>query len=180
MLISSFFGASVLGFYALSLRVLQVPVGIVGSALGQVLYQKFTEINNQNQALYPNVKNVFLMLCIGSSIIFSILYLIVPTLFSFVFGEEWRMAGEYSRLLIPYLAMNFLITPLSSLPIILHMQKEAFIFSIVGNFIYIASILFFYEYGAEKVFSLISLFMVIYFLCVIYFFRKVLIRKMEK
>ncbi|WP_457744451.1 lipopolysaccharide biosynthesis protein [Sulfurimonas sp.] len=177
MLLSSFFGATVLGFYALSLRVLQVPVGIIGSALGQVLYTKFTQIHNDEKPLYAYVKNIFMKLFIISILLFSILYFIIPDLFAFVFGDTWKTAGEYSRLLIPYLAINFLITPLSSLPIILKMQKEAFLFSVVGNLLYLSTIVFFNQYGAESVFSIISLFMVIYFLCVIYFFRKALMKE---
>jgi len=62
MLISSFFGSTILGFYALSLRVLQAPVGIIGSALGQVLYKKFTFMYNYNEDLSSYVKEIVLIL----------------------------------------------------------------------------------------------------------------------
>ena len=133
MLISSFFGSTILGFYALSLRVLQAPVGIIGSALGQVLYKKFTFMYNYNEDLSPYVKKIVLILFFIAVPSFGTLYYIAPDLFAFVFGEKWRIAGEYSQYLTPYLFINFIVSPISSLPIILNKQKEFFYFSLAGN-----------------------------------------------
>ncbi len=133
MLISSFFGSTILGFYSLSLRVLQLPIGIIGSALGQVLYKKFSSLYNDNQPLYPYVKSIMIKLILVGLPIFGILFFIAPDLFAFVFGEKWRVAGEYSQLLIPYLFMNFLASPISSIFLILDMQKLNFYISIIGT-----------------------------------------------
>jgi len=133
MLISSFFGATILGFYSLSLRVLQVPVGIIGSALGQVLYQKFTTLKNDNILIYPYAKEIFIKLIMIAIPLFVMLYFISPSLFAFVFGEKWRVAGEYSQILVPYLFFNFLTSPISQIPIILNRQKSFFYFSLIGN-----------------------------------------------
>ena len=133
MLISSFFGTTILGLYSLSLRVLQVPIGIIGSALGQVLYKKFSSLHNDNQPLYPYVKEIIVKLLLVALPIFGILFFVAPDLFAFVFGEKWRVAGEYSQLLIPYLFINFIISPISSLPIILNYQQRFFYLSLIGN-----------------------------------------------
>jgi O-antigen/teichoic acid export membrane protein len=133
MLISSFFGSTILGFYALSLRVLQAPVGIIGSALGQVLYKKFTYMYNYNEDLSPYVKKIIFILFFIAVPSFGTLYYIAPDLFAFIFGEKWRIAGEYSQYLTPYLFINFIVSPISSLPIILNKQKEFFYFSLAGN-----------------------------------------------
>jgi O-antigen/teichoic acid export membrane protein len=174
MLISSFFGASVLGFYALSLRVLQVPVGIVGSALGQVLYQKFTIMYNNGEDLHHYVKKIVLFLFAISLVVFSFLYFIAPDLFAFVFGEKWRVAGEYSQILIPYLFMNFLISPISQLPIILDKQKTFFYFSLIGNSLFIISILLGQIYNIKVVLCLISVLMSLYYIFILYYLYNLL------
>ena len=133
MFISSFFGATILGFYSLSLRVLQVPIGIIGSALGQILFKKFSSLYNENQTLYPYTKNIVIKLIIIALPTFGILFFIAPDLFAFVFGEKWRVAGEYSQILIPYLFINFILSPITSLPIILNQQQNFFYFSLIGN-----------------------------------------------
>jgi len=133
MLISSFFGTTTVGLYSLALRVLQVPVAIIGSALGQVLYQKFVNIYNSEEDLYRYVKEIVVKLILVAMPIFITLYIFAPDLFAFVFGEEWRVAGEYSKILVPYLFMNFILSPISQLPIILHKQKEFFYINLIGN-----------------------------------------------
>jgi len=174
MLISSFFGSAVLGFYALSMRVLQVPVGIVGSSLGQVLYQKFSTIYNNGEELYPYVKKTFFQLFLVALPVFMGLYFIAPDLFAFVFGESWRVAGEYSQLLVPYLFMNFLISPISSLPIILGKQKEIFYISLLGNLLFISILLLFHSLHIKSVLTIISIAMSTYYIFVSYWFYKVL------
>jgi len=133
MLISSFFGSTILGLYSLSLRVLQVPIGIVGSALGKVLYSKLTLLYNDKKPLYPYVKKISINLFLISLPIFLFLYIIIPDLFGFVFGEKWRIAGEYSKILLPYLFVNFVISPISIVPIIVKKQKEYFYLNLIAN-----------------------------------------------
>ena len=174
MLISSFFGSAVLGFYALSLRVLQVPVGIIGSALGQVLYQKFSSMHNNNENLYPYVKKTVIKLFLLALPIFTFLYLIAPDLFAFVFGEKWRVAGEYSQLLVPYLFMNFILSPFSSLPIILGKQKEIFYIALLGNLLFVSILLLFHSLVINSVLGILSITMSIYYLFVFHWFYKVL------
>ncbi|MEA2018328.1 MAG: oligosaccharide flippase family protein [Campylobacterota bacterium] len=133
MLISAYFGSAVLGFYALSIRVLQAPLGIIGSSFGQVLYQRFNTAKENNETIYDIAKNVMIKLILFALPIFITLYFISPELFAFVFGEKWRVAGEYTQILLPYLFMNFLISPISQIPIILNKQKQFFYIALVGN-----------------------------------------------
>ena len=172
MLISSFFGSSVLGFYALSLRALQVPIGIIGSALGQVLYKKFTSIYNENENLYPYVKKVVFKLFLIATPIFGTLFLIAPELFAFVFGEKWRVAGEYSQILIPYLFMNFIISPISNIPIIIGKQKEIFFLALIGNLLYVIIITIVHSLGIKITLICLSSFMVIYYFYIFYWLYK--------
>ncbi len=174
MLISSFFGSAILGFYTLSLRVLQVPIGIIGSALGQVLYKKFSSLHNDNQPLYPYVKVVMIKLLLVALPTFGILFFIAPDLFAFVFGEKWRIAGEYSQILIPYLFMNFLISPISSIPIVLQRQKSIFLISLVGNVIYILAFILFNFLAFSQVLIILTLSQVFFYLYVIYWYYKII------
>lgn len=176
ILISSFFGASILGFYTLSLRALQVPIGIIGSALGQVLYKKFTTLHNEGENLYPYVKSVVLKLFLVAVPLFGILFFIAPELFSFIFGEKWRVAGKYTQLLIPYLFMNFLISPISHIPIILGEQKKFFYFNIIANFgmllILFGGNIFCYDF--ITILFIISIFMFLFYIYILLWFKNIL------
>lgn len=145
MMIASFFGSAVLGSYALSLRILQAPLGIIGSSFGQVLYQRFNATKENNESVYKIAKNILIKLILAALPIFSILYFIAPDLFAFVFGEKWRVTGEYTQILLPYLFMNFLLSPISQIPIILGKQKEFFYISLASNIVLPVALYFYHE-----------------------------------
>src|SRR5690606_18489612 len=44
---------------------------------------------------------------------FFALYFLAEYAFVLVFGEEWRVAGQYARYLIPLVFMGFIVSPLS-------------------------------------------------------------------
>src|SRR3989344_1482570 len=54
-------------------------------------------------------------------------------IFAFVFGKEWATSGAYASIMIPWLMLNFLLSPISSLPMILGRQKEALIIGIISG-----------------------------------------------
>ena len=176
ILISSFFGSAILGFYALSLRVLQAPLGIIGSSFGQVLYQRFNEAKQNNQSLYPIAKSILIKLAIIALPIFGILYYIAPDLFGFIFGEKWRVAGVYTQILLPYLFINFLLSPISQIPIILGEQKQYFLVSLFGNTLFLLIIYLYRNAKILYLFSILSIVMSLFYLAVMYWYY-IIIRK---
>lgn len=123
ILFSIFFNPVMVGYFTLTQRALGFPVSIIGTAIADVFRQRAAEdlerIGNCKK-LY--IKTFGLLLLI-SIIPFSLLYLISPWLFSFVFGEEWRIAGEYARLMMPMLFLQFITSPLSYMSILLEKNK---------------------------------------------------------
>jgi O-antigen/teichoic acid export membrane protein len=61
-------------------------------------------------------------------------------IFSVVFGEDWRTAGYYTQIMTPWLMVNFLISPVSQVPIILNKQRGFFILGITSTILMIASL----------------------------------------
>src|SRR5439155_3644918 len=61
---------------------------------------------------------------------FIVLMLCAPSLFGFVFGAAWRDAGVYALILAPWMALNFLTSPLSQLPLIVGRQGRAFAYGL--------------------------------------------------
>jgi len=133
ILISFFFDSTLVGFYALSLRVMQVPLSVIGSSLGNVIYQKFNKTYNADESLFPDLKTILIKLLLIAIPLFILLYLILPDLFKMIFGHSWYQAGEYSRLLIPYLFMNFIVAPISNIIMIIKKQKQFFYIGLFTN-----------------------------------------------
>lgn len=130
-LLTYFFNANVLGFYVLSLRVLRTPLNIIGSSIAQVFYQNIAQARNAGQDLWPHLKRMLLRLTLISLPVFLGLAALGPEVFAFVFGDQWRMAGEYSQILSPWLALNFISSPISVIPMVL-MKQKSFLFVGLG------------------------------------------------
>ena len=51
-------------------------------------------------------------------------------LFAFVFGEPWRIAGEYAQIVIPFFFAQFIISSISSTETIMEKQNIDLLFNI--------------------------------------------------
>lgn len=131
--ISAYYGSVVLGLFAFGLRYLKVPLQVFGSSLSQVLNEKWArDLNNGINIRGAVVKMVLVLF--GISIIpFTILFFFGTPIFAFVFGDEWAVAGTYAAALAPWLLANFLVSPISFLPILANKQKTSFAIAVVGN-----------------------------------------------
>lgn len=64
-----------------------------------------------------------------------------PELFAIAFGERWRAAGEIAHVLAPWMASNFVTSPLSQLPRLLKRQGAAFAFGLLYQAALLLSVL---------------------------------------
>jgi O-antigen/teichoic acid export membrane protein len=174
-LISSFFGGAILGFYSHTLRILKAPSSLIGNSTAQVFYQRASEIYSIGGDLQPLVKKTMLHLTVIALPIFIFVAFTGPTIFAFIFGEQWRIAGEYAQILSPWIFMNFVVSPVSQLPIIVDKQKEIFYISLIGNLLILFSI-FYGGYVVKDVkmgFYLLSFLQVMYLGGVILWMNKI-------
>ncbi len=134
------FSESILGLYSMTVRVLTLPIAVIGSAFGQVYLQKAASQYANNQSLTPLIKLTVKKLAIISLPIFFPILLAGPQLFAFILGEEWRLSGTYAQFLSPWLILNFVISPVLQTAVVLGKQSELFAISIIGNLIIFGSI----------------------------------------
>lgn len=132
-LIPIYFSNSILGFYSFSMRILQAPVSFVGSAIAQVFYQKATDTFHANKDLNQIVKQTILKSSLIALPLPVILVLFGPDVFAFIFSKNWRIAGEYSQILAPWIYFDFIRMTVSQLPIILTKQKHLLFTSLLGS-----------------------------------------------
>ncbi len=125
------------GYFSLSYTMLKLPLVVIGASIGQVLYQKCTKLVNDNTPIYPFVKKAVLLLMSLSIVPFIIIFFFGEPLFVFVFGDQWATSGEYAQIMSVWLMMNFVISPLSGLPLILNRARDSFLVSVIGSIIQI-------------------------------------------
>lgn len=118
------FSVKTLGFYSLAQRALGAPSSLIGSSIGQVYMQEASSERIETGVVKHAFNKALKKLLVISLVIFVPLYFVVEDLFSFVFGEDWRIAGYYTKILIPYFAVNFIVASLSSTDSV--MEKQYF------------------------------------------------------
>ncbi len=110
-----FFTASVVGFYALPHKFLNAPIMLIGSAIGQVFFQRAAKKHNSGERITDTALSVYWFLFKVGLIPFSIIMVFGDILFAWYFGETWRISGMYAQMLSPWLFFVLCGSPLSNL-----------------------------------------------------------------
>jgi len=131
ILISSFFSLMTLGYYSLVQRLLAMPSSLIGKSISQVFFQQATKEKQLNGNAIKIFKTTLIKLLIISIPSFGILFFIVEDLFAFVFGEEWRIAGVYAKIVIPFFCINFISSPLAISMSIFEKQKSGLYINLI-------------------------------------------------
>jgi O-antigen/teichoic acid export membrane protein len=127
LLITKYFGLESSGIYGLAIKFTRAPIGIFQQSIGQVFYNKATNVYNNDGDLYTLVMKTAKNLLLISIFVFIPLF-IISFYLDIIFGENWSDVGLYSRILIPWLFFAFLSNPISSLIMILNRQKTIVIY----------------------------------------------------
>lgn len=123
-------GAEV-GFLALAMRVAQVPMVLVGSAVSQVYVCRAPE-EYRAGTLGPFTANVLgglLKTGVGPLLFFGI---VAPDVFSVIFGGPWQRAGVLVGWMTPWFIAQFLASPVSLALHVTDNQRMALLLQIAG------------------------------------------------
>lgn len=130
-LLGAFFNIAIVGFYSLSYRFISLPMSIIGSSIGQVFFQKSSELKNDKKALKKITLETYKKLFKIGILPFAIITVFGDYIFAFVFGKDWIVAGEYAQLLAIWILFLFIHSPITNLFSTLEKQKDALLFNII-------------------------------------------------
>ena len=128
-LLGAGWGATALGLYALVQRTVRAPMAMLGASMGQVFQQRAAQCHHAGQPLRPLLIAQWRQL-LGWLLPMAAAIATAPWTFALVFGETWREGGQYALILLPWMAMNFLVSPLSQLPLLLGRQRGALVWGL--------------------------------------------------
>ncbi len=131
LLLAFFFSPVVVGYYAIALMIINLPLKLVGNSIASVFYQKACIEKNLTGSVKKIVKTLNTRLI--SLGMFGCLLVIImgPELFSFVLGSKWLTAGRYAQILMPWFFVVFISGPLISVYSVLEMQHIGLRFNII-------------------------------------------------
>lgn len=156
-LITKFFTSAVLGQYYLAFRMLQAPMSIIGSSFSQVFIQKIASVDKKE--INVIVKKFISLSFIITVPIFSLIYFLAPLIFKIIFGKDWVIAGNIASILCPWIALNFISSPISNVYIVLNRQEYMLIFAILYMILPLSIIYYFHNLGIITVLSYLSIMM---------------------
>lgn len=129
--LTSLFSLAVLGQYALVNKVVSVPLTLIGSSVSDAYFQRAAQERNQT----GSAKNAFIQSAKYLSLIavpvFFALFFFGEELFAFVFGESWRIAGSYAKILSFLVAVRLVAAPLSVTMSTFEKQKTSLVLTLI-------------------------------------------------
>lgn len=139
--LSAAFGTEQLGYVAVVLSVLYVPVTVVSSAVKDVFRQRASvEYANQGTCR-PTYRRLLLPLIVLAGLGFGALYFTAPALFPWVLGPDWQVAGEYARILTPLFFFNFVSMSLGGVLVIAERTDVSLAWQIASLALTVAALL---------------------------------------
>ena len=124
-------GALAAGLFALAQRVISAPTALIAVSVLDVFKREAVhefEAVGTCRDIYRATFKALLGLALGPALV---LFLFAPQLFDWVFGADWRQAGELARLLAPLCFLNFIANPLSYVFFIAGKQKVELMWQVV-------------------------------------------------
>jgi len=128
ILMNSYYGSYAAGQYSLGLRVIQLPISIIGASIGQVFLKTASE-KKYTKNLYPYSLKIIKKLFIYTVPFAIVLMIFGKYIFSIVFGPQWEVAGIYSQILAPWAIVWFISSPISIIYTVLLKQNISLITS---------------------------------------------------
>ncbi|WP_066269210.1 lipopolysaccharide biosynthesis protein [Hydrogenophaga palleronii] len=157
------------GHLMMATYVMQAPMALIGSAIGQV-YISHAAREHRDGRLGAFTEDVFLKLMkIGVGPLLAV-GILAPSLFGLVFGAEWHRAGVLVAWMTPWFILQFLVSPISMALHVTQHQRLALVLQIGGLIVRLASIYIAYAlangYLSESYAISGALFYLVYLCCV--------------
>ncbi|WP_413674191.1 lipopolysaccharide biosynthesis protein [Massilia cellulosiltytica] len=128
--INAAFGLAASGYFMLAERAVGMPLSLVSGSIGDVFRQEISEAFLAGQRCREIFISTLKKLVAIATPPFLLLLFFAPSLFALVFGEKWRVAGEYARLMCPMFYLRFISNPLSLVAIIAQKNRFEFVWQV--------------------------------------------------
>lgn len=168
-----FFSDVIVGYFNLTLRVINVPITIIIASLSQVLLSKISDLflNNRNRIKITLLK-ISLILFLMGLLPTILLSLFGEDIFRLFFGKEWTSAGLMASILSFSFFAKFIVSPLSVIFVATQRVKQLSVIQVIRSiFLCILLIICAWNFSSIEVIVFYTLFEVvfhiIYFLIII-------------
>jgi O-antigen/teichoic acid export membrane protein len=164
LLFGGLFSAEIVGYYSLSYSILHLPMNLIGNSVGNVFTERAARERNNIYEMKRIVIGIYKKLLLLGSMGLSFITFYGDIIFPFVFGSNWKEAGLFAQWMSIWLLIQFTLSPLTVILMILEKQGENLFWNII-LFLSRISVLFFPIFGMRDAVDII----ILYTLCNIFF-----------
>lgn len=129
LLLGLTYQASTVGQFQQAWVLMQAPVTLIGGAMNQVFYQKFSRAR-RGELTGLTLRSAGFTLAIGL-VPFTILWFIAPWLVPIFLGDQWQEAGLIAQAIIPWLYLVLTTSPISTVFVVTNSQQYMLLFAVV-------------------------------------------------
>lgn len=132
--LESLYGMGYVGLYSISVRLLGLPLAVIGVNVSKVFVEQASKEYNNSGSFQHAFKRTFGLLFAISIIMVLILYTCATPICSIIFGKEWSEAGLFIKILAPMFGVRFITSALSPSFVIVGRQKKEFFLQFIFLF----------------------------------------------
>lgn len=129
LLLSGPFGKAAIGQYFQANKVLNLPVGILGSSVSQVFLERASKLKEDKIGLGRLTLKTFRTLFFLGLLPISVLTVFSDWIFVFLLGDQWLDASQFARPVGVFVLFSFACSPLQNLTLILSRQQDGLIYN---------------------------------------------------
>lgn len=176
-----FYSPILAGYYTFGLKIVNAPMVLIGKSISQVY---ISEIRTETKR-YSKINNLFNQivkrLIVTAILPYSLLFFFGPEIFSIIFGSEWSYSGELMSIMSLLFFVEIIVYPLTVTLEVLEKQNFLFFWQLSRGITTIAlfSVLDFLEVKVELTLFVVSLLLVIFYVIVFVYIKKVITSKEE-
>ncbi len=118
LFIGALFNSKEVGYYTMTMNVISIPIGVIAVSIRDVFRQRANAEYIETGKCVGIFTRLLRIMVIAGFLGSLIVFFILPSIFSTVLGAQWRIAGEYSQILLPMITLSFIYTSLSGIFVI--------------------------------------------------------------
>ncbi len=127
---SAYFSPATAGQFGMTIRVLTIPIALIGVAVQQVLYPSLVKIRDDKAQAADILEKAATSLYVLAFCLFSLLLISGPYIFQRAFGQRWGEAGHFAQIMAPWFICNLASATLSAFALIKGKQLQAMLLTV--------------------------------------------------
>ncbi|MDA9087036.1 lipopolysaccharide biosynthesis protein [Polaribacter sp.] len=150
-ILNAYYGNGIVGIYDMTLKVLNIPKNIISLNIGELYYQKASIFYYKSKEKFSKITvQTFYMLFFAGILCYSPFVFFGEELFVFVLGDEWRLSGVISEIIVFWMMLLFVSSPMAYIFYIRRTLSNLFRFTFF-SFIIKTSVLFYLTSNNSKI-----------------------------